>query len=66
MDHGKSTYRNHKCRCDVCLDGHRLEMRDYRRQIRQRPRQLPAGEHHGTVWAYVIRGCRCEVCEVAR
>ena len=62
--HGKSWYRNHGCRCDVCRAAQREYMLAYHK--RRREAGLPDGDpRHGTNNGYTNRGCRCEPCTKA-
>jgi hypothetical protein len=64
--HGASGYRNYKCRCKVCTEGHRL----YQIKLRARRREIvetlgvPSYVEHGAS-AYRNWYCRCGVCKFA-
>ena len=56
MTHGYSGYRT-GCRCEVCRDGRRTYMADWRAGVRRRKER-----QHGTLRMYQT-GCRCEPCK---
>lgn len=64
--HGGSAYVNHKCRCSVCTEAHRVTMakRKAERAAIVKESGLPSHIKHGRN-AYGNWGCRCEVCTAA-
>ncbi len=65
MKHNAWTYRDGKCRCEICTADHRDRQR---RENQDRRRRLETGTapplEHG-VHAYTNWGCRCETCTEA-
>jgi hypothetical protein len=69
--HGAFAYGNGRCRCDICLAGHRDRIREAR-QARHAARVLVDGrlvattaERHGVESTYTNHGCRCQPCTQA-
>lgn len=69
--HGADCYRNHRCRCEVCVEGNRADMRAARAR-RFAARQLIDGRlvavdasRHGASTTYTNHGCRCGPCTTA-
>ena len=60
-----STYRNHGCRCEACIEAHRQAKVG---QQADRVQRLAAGDvvlPHGRVTTYTNWGCRCAECKRA-
>jgi hypothetical protein len=69
--HGAFVYSNHHCRCQVCVDGHRAQMRANRHR-RRNSRVLIGGRltaveapTHGVPSTYDNWCCRCRACTEA-
>lgn len=70
IKHGTSmAYKNHGCRCEICIDTHNQQILDFREKARNHFAKtgefLSAKTTHGSYSAYVTYGCRCELCTEA-
>lgn len=64
--HGSnSTYQNHGCRCEPCVEAHRIAHNKMIERLRARVARGEIEIPHGTQNGYGNYGCRCAACRGA-